>query len=1748
MFSHLCRIRTGAVKMPQSCGRPGKVAGTIRTLHWSFSFILLQFLFKFSQGQGPGLDSNQHFNISENLPPLTEVGTIRSQSPYTYSFSDDTSVQSYFSLNANSGRLSTRVEIDREVLNLPENQFNFLIIATSSSGENYPVEVTIEILDENDNSPTFPDQNVPISFRENSNVGSNHYIKTATDIDIGQNALVNSYEIINPDGPFKLVFNPELYGDVLVVQTTGPLDREQRSQYSFRILAKDSGSPQKSGTTAVTVNIEDENDNPPIFDPSTYHAQVNETDEIDTFVIKVIASDRDIGVNQDVTYQFADQNEETIQFRIQRSTGEIFTTTHPLSCADGQCLLRVEARDHGVPSYSGRAFVYVTIVDTNNHDPVISFIHVPDSTKDFSSVNEDAKDGDIVAGITTSDKDDGKNGQTSAQIIAGNELRHFRFEVFDSANYLVRVNGDNVLDRERYHTYNLTVQASDNGSPPRISTKDLVIYVNDINDHAPEFINKTVSLYLSETTEVGSFISSMLANDLDTGINAKLTYRIESGNEQEWFHIDSETGLVTLNKPFQYEVASEFHMNISVHDGALKPLKDFATLNVRIWDENNNAPEFKQSEFNVSIDENLGSVIPVASVTATDKDSGENGTLSYAFFSDVEVRYPGTFHIDTSTGDVTTKRSLNREEVASYVIRVTVNDQGPAPLTSTATIYLKVNDINDNSPVFYPKNYFARVMEGQGQGMSVTYVTAVDIDEGDNGVVIYSFSSSDFGKFSIDSSSGLITTKAALQKDQQSSYTLKVQAKDQFSSHMDTATVQVSVISPADPQPFFTKDVYTFEITEDSGTSSPTYVGSQVDQVTAKTDSPTASITYSITDGDPESLLNINTATGMILRSKLIDRERNPFFSLKVIATVGDKFAESTVNITVKDVNDNAPVFEHQNWNIDLIENWPVGHEIAIVRAFDADSSGQNSRVSYSLQTDQSGMFVIQSDTGLLYLNKPVHMLRSKTINLTVIAMDAGSPTYTASQAVVLTVKDVNDHSPQFPHSTYEMSLIESFPVNSRFFSVNAIDKDSGKNSELTFNITRGNEDRKFGIFPDGNLYIAKPLDRETKDIYKLSVRAQDKGQPPRNSECNITIHITDENDNKPIFLNATYLFTVYENRDIGAYVGQVLASDSDTGRNSDLSYSFKDRQTDFQIDSQTGEITTQIRFDRELLADNGYMVVFDVIVRDNGLKSLSDISTVRVKVLDVNDNPPTFRQRIYSASVYEDAPTYSNVTVVKADDADFGINSIVTYDIIGDDDGTFVIDQTLGQLTVAKLLDRETTDYYELTIQATDSGESTRHSATCIVKITIKDTNDNFPLFAQSQMDTSVPEDTKPGHEVAYFPATDIDQGVNAEITYTMSGMDHNGTFGIDQHTGKIYLQKPLDFESKQNYRLNVTATDNGIRPLNYYIRFSISVEDVNDNKPVFQNVPITCHSQEHSSGAVCGVKAVDADSGKNGEVQYQIINQDPQGDHFKIVKNTGQIYIDKEIDREEASMYTLIVSASDQAENVEDRLTSETRVTIVIDDINDNSPEITSFNAIAVPRSLPRYEYVTTITAYDADSEDNGRFALQLLSSSELSLDSSTGRLILTTSLPETPVKYTATIQANDYGIPSQRSSQFPVTIIVTDSTEGPTFQGEPYSGTVDENVASKIILTVRAVSRVGAPVEYFITNITNVSTGKQAERYFTIDKSTGVLTPVRALDRETVGSEFDVTIYAVDTQGSRPRTTSTVVSQNAGTFSIT
>jgi hypothetical protein len=314
-----------------------------------------------------------------------------------------------------------------------------------------------------------------------------------------------------------------------------------------------------------------------------------------------------------------------------------------------------------------------------------------------------------VAAVSVIDFDEGANGETTVEIKAGNELVHFRLEETPSF-HIVRVNG--VLDREKISKYNLTIVATDSGSPTRKALAFLIIHVNDVNDHEPIFEKSEYSAVLSELVSVGSYVAGITATDEDTGINSNIFYAIVSGNDQQWFDIDMVSGLITTHHQLDREQQDTVELRISARDGGPNPRWAYTHIKITILDENDEHPQFvQQSLKQVNLSENTPPNTLVALLTAVDHDQGTNGSVSYMFDSEMDQRYPGIFAIDASTGRVTTRTKLDREVIPEYEIKVVARDQGNPPLSSTATIVLRVLDANDNSPEFYPQQYLVAVSE-----------------------------------------------------------------------------------------------------------------------------------------------------------------------------------------------------------------------------------------------------------------------------------------------------------------------------------------------------------------------------------------------------------------------------------------------------------------------------------------------------------------------------------------------------------------------------------------------------------------------------------------------------------------------------------------------------------------------------------------------------------------------------------------------------------------------------------------------------------------------------------------------------------------------------------------------------------------------------------------------------------------------------------------------------------------------------
>ncbi|CAL8269031.1 unnamed protein product [Boreogadus saida] len=1666
----------------------------------------------------------QEFRVHEEQPVRTHVGTIETRPGFTYRFSE---THRLFAINSSTGAIYTSRVIDREVL-----QSDVINVVVLSSQPTYPTEVRILVLDINDNSPVFPDESIVVSFKEDASSGRQVILDTATDSDIGSNGVDHTtYRIVNGNEQrrFRLdvTVNPSGEGAFLHLVSAGGLDREVTPIYQLLIEVEDKGDPKRFGYLQVNVTIQDINDNPPVFNQEQYQTSVFEDAAVGSSVLQITASDLDDGVNADVRYFLDDGT----PFQIDPKAGTI-VIKEPLDFeSKREYSLTVHAVDNGVPSLSGRTEATVKLQDVNDNDPVVKFRYFPTTSK-FASVDENAQIGTVVALLTVSDSDSPMaNGNISVSILGGNEQRHFEVHTSPVPNLsLIKV--ASVLDRERISSYNLTVSVSDNGHPTaRSSFASLMIFVNDINDHPPIFQEAQYRVDISEDIPTGSYIKGVSATDGDSGQNANLRYSLVSGNARGWFSISENSGLVTSAAPLDREEASHIMLNISAKDQGLQPKISYTQLLVNITDVNDQVPTFAQRSYHVTLAEHAPAGSELLLLTASDDDLGANGSVCFTFDAETPAAVQELFRLEASTGRLSTAAELDREDQGSYLLQVRAADGGSPPLHSVGRVNVTLRDINDNRPVFYPVQYFANVKENEPPGSHVTTALATDLDLGRNGTVKYIITAGDTAKFHINSNTGRVSTLVSLDREEKTAYQLQVTAVDGGGLRSHTqAIVTVTVIDTQDNPPTFSQKGYSFVMFENVG------IGAVIGTVSATTVDLNTNITYLITSGDQRGVFAIGGG-GQIAAASQVDREEQGFYQLKVVARGGEVTGESLVNITVKDLNDNAPHFLHAVEHVSAVENWGTGHAIFQARASDPDE-GTNGQVVYSLKQNPKGLFHIHEKHGLISLSGPLEVTTS-SYQVEVTASDTGVPRHTSSLILTVSVYDVNDNSPTFDQLSYEVVIPESEPVNSRFFKVDATDKDSGLNGEIVYDIVDGNTGDMFGVFPDGQLYIKAELDRELRDRYNLVLVAKDRAVEPLSASVNVSIILDDVNDNRPLFNSTNYVFHFEEEQPRGSLAGRVCAQDKDFGPNSEIRYTFELPQPNFELNAITGELTSTLQLDREsLMRQRGAAgFSFTVISSDQGLpKPLRDQAKVQVYIQDINDNSPKFTKDIYQASISESAQNMTQVLRVSASDVDENKNGLVGYHIAeGNEEGQFVIDSGSGQITLVGALDYESTSHYSLKILAVDGGKVPL-SSSCMLSVSILDENDNSPAFPKSSLSVDVLENMRIGELVASVTATDADSGPNADITYSITATNNHGTFSISANTGSIFLVKNLDFETQSFYKLNITARDNGRPARSSSIPVVIHVRDFNDNPPVFtpgdifksiaENLPI--------SASVMTITAHDTDADINGQLEYSIVQQTPRGGHFSINPGTGLIYTNRDIDREFSNLFELTIKATDQAVPVEFRRFALKNVTIWVTDLNDNVPAFVSQNALVAEPNIVIGSILTTVVAFDPDEGSNGEVEYDLVrgDADTFIMDRYSGDIRLASQLLPSRLVYTLTVSATDHGA-ERKTSRTELTIILQGG-DGPVFSQPKYITILKEGQppgTNVISLDASSPRGSGTKVEFFIVAVR--SHGKAVGRLFSIDRQSGVIQTAAELDREQGSDLYLLDVYAIEMDASQPRT---------------
>uniref|UniRef100_A0A8C6K2J2 Uncharacterized protein n=1 Tax=Melopsittacus undulatus TaxID=13146 RepID=A0A8C6K2J2_MELUD len=963
----------------------------------------------------------------------------------------------------------------------------------------------------------------------------------------------------------------------------------------------------------------------------------------------------------------------------------------------------------------------------------------------------------------------------------------------------------------------------------------------------------------------------------------------------------------------------------------------------------NSPPQFQLPSYQVSIPENEPAGTAVIVLRAQDPDEGEAGRLAYSMEALFDERSNDYFSIDSETGSVVTARSLDRETKDTHVLKVTASDHG-SPRRRSATTYLTVtvSDTNDHEPVFEQPEYRESIRENLEVGYEVLTIRATDGDAPANANMLYRLlePGAGDGVFEIDPRSGVVRTRAPVDREEVSEYHLVVEANDQGKDpgpRSATAMVHITVEDENDNYPQFSEKRYLVQVPEDAP------VNSQILQVQAtdRDRGSNAQVHYSIVSGNLKGQFYIHSFSGAIDLINPLDYETIREYTLRIKAQDGGRppliNSSGMVSVQVVDVNDNAPIFVSTPFQATVLENVPLGYSVLHIQAVDADS-GENARLEYKLvemapstggapvASDSGFPFQINNSTGWITVAAELDRETVENYHFGVEARDHGVPVMTSSASVSITVLDVNDNNPTFTEKVYHLRLNEDAAVGSSVLTLTAVDRDV--NSVVTYQITSGNTRNRFAITSQsggGLITLALPLDYKQERQYVLTVTASDG---TRFDTVQVFINVTDANTHRPVFQSSHYTVSVSEDKPIGTSIVTISATDEDTGENARITYILDDNIPQFRIDPDTGTITTLMELDYEDQAS----YTLAITAHDNGIPQKSDTTYVEILILDANDNAPHFLRDRYQGSVFEDVPLSTSVLQLSATDRDSGLNGRLLYTFQGGDDGDgdFYIEPTSGVIRTLRKLDRENVAVYSLRAFAVDRG-SPPLKASVDIQVTVLDINDNPPVFEKDEFDIFVEENSPVGSIVARISAADPDEGTNAQIMYQIVEGNIPEVFQLDLLNGDLTALMDLDYESRTEYVIVVQATS---APLVSRATVHIRLLDQNDNPPVLQDFQIlfnnyvTNKSNSFPSGVIGKIPAHDPDV--SDSLAYTFV----QGNELNLLlldSATGELKLSRDLDNNRPLEALMKVSVSDGVHSVTAVCTL--RVTIITDDMLTNS-----------------------------------------------------------------------------------------------------------------------------------------------------------------------------------------------------------------
>ncbi|XP_058848728.1 neural-cadherin-like [Acipenser ruthenus] len=1441
----------------------------------------------------------------------------------------------------------------------------------------------VDVLDINDHEPTFNNTNIKITLDDATALRSVVYKVTAWDADTGKNAEL-FYSIQPKNGNFYVV--PKT-GEVLLVDSILGL----ASPIKFDVFTRDHGKP---ALTSPKMEVE-------IF-PRRWSLAAAKTEDhypgllkkrrsllqSENPVVITVSEDASIGsvvmsLNpirfKSASFELMYPPVENSPVTVTRDTGDIVIARRLDRETEPVVEITVKIQDkRGEDWYLIRVELIVTDVNDNVPEWAI------ETSPFLTVVSPGASSGTVVFRLLARDGDEGINGEVEYFLSDGGDGR---FDV-DRKSGLIKTTGLPLLkDKE----YLLNVFAAD-----KLGNRGQSAVVSVIaGPRAPQFTYTSYSISIPENTPEGQPFLVVTAKSFQ---EKALIYSLLI-NPSSLFSIQKETGEISLTQSVDFENDQHRYLLLVRATESQDQLSSAAEVLVMITDENDCIPEFLQSIYSKeSVLETVTTATSLLQVSANDCDSGLNAEISYYTLSpDFTVSAHGT---------IFPARQLDYERPNHlYEFVIMAVDKGEPPRTGTATVRIRMSNVNDEPPEFSQTIYRTFVSEDAGPNTLVATVQAKDPD-GD-GLTYKITTGNEEGNFVIDSQKGLIRLRSSPPPSLQGiEYILNVTAMDDNASGgphplSSMAQVIVGIDDVNNNKPMFDK---CQNYREHASVVENQPAGTLVLQVHADDadEGANGKVTYGFMHKDGTvPAFRIHPETGVIVTTRKFDREQQREYAVTVTAT--DKAAEPLIgicqlNILILDENDNDPKFENLHYEYFLREDTTVGTSFLRVAAHD-DDYGTNAVITYSMSGEQPEYLRINPVTGWVYVNEPIS--QRSYITREIIATDGGNRSSAVELAVTIT--NVKNQPPQWEKDRYEVIIPENTMRDTPIVTIKAISPLG--DPRVTYNLEDGlvpetNKPVRFYLTPnreDGSasILVAEPLDYEITRKFMLKVRAQNMAAVPLAAFTTVYINITDVNDNVPFFTSSIYEATVTEGAELGTFILQVSANDLDLDLNGKISYSLlKDRSGDYQffrIDPETGAIYTEAVFDREMkgsyLLEVKSMDGWESARPGKHGQANSDTAYVRIFISDVNDNKPIFAQSVYEVNVDEDADVGFVVITVSANDEDEGANAKLRYQITsGNTGGVFDVEPEVGAVFLSQTLDYEQVKRYRLHLLASDG----KLEDYAVVIINVINKNDEAPVFSMNEYYGSVTEELD-GSPVFVLQVTAIDPDKDADqgaLRYSLHGQGAESEFIIDEVTGKIYSQKTLNREERAVWRFVVLATDEGGEGLTGFTDVIINVWDINDNAPVFTCMPDNCNGNvlEHSpvDTSVMEMTATDLDDttvGHNAVLTYRIVGNAKNGIHldlFSINPTTGTIFVAKgALDREKMDKYFFVVEAKDGG-----GMTGTGTATIWVTDVNDHAPKFTQHSCSArISENSDLNSAVLEVSATDADIGENAQLTFSII-----------------------------------------------------------------------------------------------------------------------------------------------------------------------